>query len=76
MSLRRNARPATRSKLRSRNNVAASDAVCKDGKLCLVALSPHVCKPPQPAGAACKRDVVCASKKCAIPVGKDAGSCK
>ena len=52
-----------------------SDGDCKDGKLCIVAVNPHVCKPPQPAGAACKRDVVCASKKCDIPAGKDAGVC-
>ena len=53
-----------------------SDSDCKDGKLCIVALTPHVCKPPQPAGAPCKRDVVCTSKKCEIPKGKDAGICK
>lgn len=53
-----------------------SDSDCKDGKLCILALTPHVCKPPQPAGAACKRDVVCQSKKCEIPSGKDAGTCK
>jgi len=53
-----------------------SDSDCKDGKLCILALSPHVCKPPQPSGAPCKRDVVCQSKKCDIPSGKDSGSCK
>ena len=53
-----------------------SDGDCKDGKVCILALNPHVCKPPQPAGAACKRDVVCASKKCEIPAGKDVGACK
>ena len=53
-----------------------SDADCKDGKLCILALKPPVCKPPQPAGAACKRDVVCQSKKCEIPAGKEAGLCK
>jgi len=52
-----------------------SDGDCKDGKFCIVAVTPHVCKPPQPAGAACKRDVVCASKKCDIPAGKDSGVC-
>lgn len=53
-----------------------SDGDCKDGKVCILALNPHVCKPPQPAGAVCKRDVVCASKKCEIPAGKDVGACK
>jgi hypothetical protein len=53
-----------------------SDTDCKDGKVCILALNPHVCKPPQAAGAACKRDVVCASKKCEIPAGKDVGACK
>lgn len=53
-----------------------SDADCKDGKLCILALKPPVCKAPQPAGAPCKRDVVCASKKCEIPTGKDTGACK
>ena len=27
-------------------------------------------------GEPCKRDVVCASKKCDIPAGKDVGACK
>jgi hypothetical protein len=53
-----------------------ADSDCKDGKVCILALTPHVCKPPQPAGAPCKRDVVCASKKCEIPSGKDVGMCK
>jgi hypothetical protein len=53
-----------------------ADSDCKDGKLCILALTPHVCKPPQPAGAACKRDAVCVSKKCEIPAGKDLGACK
>jgi hypothetical protein len=53
-----------------------SDADCKDGKVCILALTPPVCKAPQPAGEPCKRDVVCASKKCDIPPGKDAGVCK
>jgi hypothetical protein len=53
-----------------------SDSDCKEGTLCILAATPHVCKPPQAAGAVCKRDVVCASKKCDIPDGKDAGVCK
>ena len=53
-----------------------SDKDCKDGKVCILALTPPVCKPPQPAGEPCKRDVVCASGKCDIPAGKDAGICK
>lgn len=53
-----------------------ADKDCKDGKLCILALTPHVCKPPMAAGAACKRDAVCISKKCDIPAGKDVGACK
>jgi hypothetical protein len=53
-----------------------ADKDCKDGKLCILALTPHACKPPQAAGAACKRDAVCISKKCDMPAGKDAGICK
>jgi len=52
------------------------DADCKAGTFCILALTPHVCKPPMEAGASCKRDVVCASKKCEIPAGKEAGVCK
>lgn len=53
-----------------------ADSDCKDGKVCILALTPPVCKPPQPAGSPCKRDVVCASKKCEVPSGKDVGMCK
>ena len=53
-----------------------NDADCQDGKVCILALTPPQCKPPQPAGEPCKRDVVCASKKCDIPSGKEAGVCK
>lgn len=53
-----------------------SDGDCKDGKVCILVLNPPVCKPPQAAGAPCKRDVVCASKKCEIPSGKEIGACK
>ncbi len=52
------------------------DKDCKNGDVCILALTPPVCKAPQAAGAACKRDVVCASKKCDIPQGKDVGVCK
>jgi len=52
------------------------DADCAAGTFCILALTPHVCKAPQAAGASCKRDVVCASKKCDIPSGKDVGVCK
>jgi hypothetical protein len=52
------------------------DKDCKNGEVCILALTPPVCKPPQAAGAPCKRDVVCASKKCDIPTGKEAGICK
>jgi len=52
------------------------DKDCKDGNVCVLAVTPHVCKAPQAAGAACKRDAVCVSKKCDIPEGKEAGICK
>lgn len=52
------------------------DKDCGPGKFCIVAVTPHVCKVPQPAGAPCKRDVVCASGKCDMSAGKDAGVCK
>lgn len=52
------------------------DKDCKDGNVCILALTPHVCKAPQPAGEPCKRDAVCASKKCDIPEGKEVGACK
>jgi hypothetical protein len=53
-----------------------ADGDCKSGEYCIVALSPPVCKAPQAAGAACKRDVVCASGKCDIPSGQEKGTCK
>lgn len=53
-----------------------SDGDCAKGEVCILAVTPHVCKPPQGPGAPCKRDTVCASKKCEIPAGKDAGVCK
>lgn len=53
-----------------------ADADCGEGTFCILALTPHVCKAPMPAGSSCKRDVVCQSKKCDIPAGKDAGVCK
>ncbi len=52
------------------------DSECKDGTVCIMAVTPHICKAPQEAGAACKRDAVCASKKCEIPDGKEVGACK
>lgn len=52
------------------------DGDCAAGEYCIVALNPPVCKAPMAAGAPCKRDVVCASKKCDVPAGKDAGVCK
>jgi hypothetical protein len=52
------------------------DSDCKEGTFCILALTPHECKPPMKSGAACKRDVVCESKKCEIPAGKEAGVCK
>ena len=48
----------------------------KDGNVCILALTPHICKAPQEAGAACKREAVCASKKCELPEGKEIGACK
>ena len=52
------------------------DADCKEGTICVLALNPHVCKPPQAPGSACVRDVGCASKKCDILAGKSVGVCK
>jgi len=46
-----------------------SDGDCKTGTYCILALTPHVCKAPQEAGAPCKRDIVCASKKCDMGAG-------
>lgn len=48
----------------------------KPGNVCVLAITPHVCKPPQAAGAPCVRDAVCASKKCDWPEGKEKGTCK
>jgi hypothetical protein len=28
-----------------------ADADCKDGNVCILAVTPHVCKPPQAAGS-------------------------
>ncbi len=53
-----------------------ADKDCKDGKVCILVLIPHACKAPQPAGSNCKRNVVCASKKCDMTSGKDYGTCK
>lgn len=53
-----------------------SDSDCAAGTFCILALTPHECKPPMKAGSACKRDVVCESKKCEIPAGKEVGACK
>ncbi len=53
-----------------------ADKDCKEGTYCILALTPHVCKPPLAAGAACKRDIICISKKCDIPAGKEVGACK
>lgn len=52
------------------------DSDCKEGTICVLALKPHVCKPPQAPGSACVRDAGCASKKCDIPTGKSLGVCK
>jgi len=52
------------------------DSDCKDGMVCRLTLTPHACKPPAAAGEKCKRDAVCASKKCDIPSGADVGICK
>jgi hypothetical protein len=66
--------------LLSRAAVAAEeckdDKDCQNGTVCILALTPHQCKAPQAAGAACKRDAVCESKKCEIPAGKEVGACK
>jgi len=53
-----------------------SDADCKAGNICVFALTPHVCKPPQVPGSACVRDAGCVSKNCDIPAGKQVGICR
>ncbi|MBF0626817.1 MAG: hypothetical protein HQL91_01210 [Magnetococcales bacterium] len=58
---------------------ANPDAECGAGTVCILAMNPPVCKPPLPAGQACKRDKVCASNKCEKPDGakpEDKGVCK
>jgi hypothetical protein len=52
-----------------------SDSDCEKGMFCILAETPHVCKPPQAAGAKCVRDVVCASGKCDMSKGKP-GACQ
>ncbi len=64
------------SQLSFAGNQCKSDKDCTGGNVCILALTPPVCKPPQPAGAPCKRDAVCVSGKCDVPAGKDAGICK
>ena len=54
----------------------SKDEDCKGAEVCILALKPPVCKPPQPAGKPCKRDKVCASGKCELAGGKEAGTCK
>lgn len=53
-----------------------ADKDCKDGQVCILVLTPHACKAPQPAGSNCKRNAVCVSKKCDMTAGKDYGTCK
>ncbi|MEO5364207.1 MAG: hypothetical protein H7838_11380 [Magnetococcus sp. DMHC-8] len=55
---------------------AKPDAECGAGTVCILAMTPPVCKPPLPAGQACKRDKVCASNQCEKPAGADKGVCK
>lgn len=58
---------------------AKPDAECAAGTVCILAMTPPVCKPPQAAGQPCKRDKVCASNKCEKPEGakpEDKGACK
>lgn len=57
-------------------NECNADGDCKDGMICSTMATPHVCKPPKATGEVCKRDAACASKKCEIPAGSDAGVCK
>ncbi len=52
------------------------DKGCKSGEFCIMAVTPHVCKGPQDAGAVCKRPEICKSKKCNKPAGKDVGTCE
>ena len=58
---------------------AKPDAECGTGTVCILAMTPPVCRPPLPAGQACKRDKVCASNNCEKPNGSkpdDKGVCK
>ncbi|WP_130472003.1 Dickkopf N-terminal cysteine-rich domain-containing protein [Candidatus Magnetaquicoccus inordinatus] len=60
-------------------NAANPDAECGGGTICILAMSPPVCRPPLPAGQACKRDKVCASNQCEKAAGakpEDKGVCK
>ena len=52
------------------------DAECTGGTVCILAMDPPVCRPPQAAGSACKRDKVCASNKCEKAAGAEKGVCK
>lgn len=58
------------------DDLCKEDKDCKDGTVCVLALNPPACRAPQAAGATCKRDAVCISKKCEKPEGKDVGICK
>ncbi|MEO5345604.1 MAG: hypothetical protein H7834_04380 [Magnetococcus sp. YQC-9] len=58
---------------------ADPDKECGAGTVCILAMSPPVCKPVLPAGQPCVRDKVCASNKCEKAEGagpKDKGVCK
>lgn len=58
---------------------ANPDAECGAGTVCILVMTPPVCKPPLPAGQVCKRDKVCASNKCeksADAKPDDKGACK
>lgn len=60
-------------------NPANPDAECGVGTVCILAMTPSVCKAPLPAGQACKRDKVCVSGKCEKAEGAkpdEKGVCK
>jgi hypothetical protein len=55
---------------------ADPDAECVASKtVCILAMTPAVCKAPLEKGKACKRDKVCASNKCEKAAGADKGVC-
>ncbi|MBF0426273.1 MAG: hypothetical protein HQL66_10710 [Magnetococcales bacterium] len=60
-------------------NAANPDAECGPGTVCILAMTPPVCKPTLAVGQPCVRDKVCQSNKCEKAAGAkptDKGVCK